>query len=1293
MKIVARYLARYLSYTAAVAAILLLVAIVGLRLWYPNLSEHKGALEGYLSEVVKRPVAIQSLQTQWEGLSPILHASGLRVRRQDGSHSTVRLGSLDMKVNLFALAVGRLEFNSLTLTGPTVAVMRMLDGRLRVGDFISGETTGGDSAGVARWLLQQPSVNVIDGVVVWQDEREPARVLQLSRVNIALSRQHREHRFSGTALLPRDLAEDLKLDGVLKGEPLTDAGFDGTVNARVSGLNVEALPLQLRELAPWLQRGQVDAEVSSSWVAGVVSGAVADIEISEFTVPYGDPPQSLSPHRFASQVSWHHGGDSWRVSFIQPEFELSAGDVLHANQLVLEKVGNARVYNAENVNIDAFVRTVRQLDIDLPWPKLAAHIDPEGVLSSATLTVQGPFLRARDWRFEGQFKDLGWNTHDEVPGATGINGSAIMDGRRGVLTVDSDLLRLAYPRALDETLEFDLFKADLQWSRSTGNWVVDINELLLGNGDLQIEARDAHAEIVEADPRSSFLNATAQVPYLRVDALHRYMPLKLMPDKPREWLQRALVSGIATEGKLEFNGRLSEFPFRSGGGRFHASVRVADGILDYHERWPRLENVNGSLALRNVVFSGEMDTGGIMNSRIAHARVASEDMFVRTRLLKIDGHIDGPVEDIVEFLLRGPFNNRPPEQTLDLVGRGSGTGNVRIELPFTRLKEESRVKGIFRTENAGLVFGSGMEISDISGAVNFTDSTVSGRGLRGRLFDGPVRMDISTVQPRRPPVFAVDAHGRGQPALLSPVLGDKLVTYLAGETEWKGRLEVDGGEASLEVESPLTGAQSGLPPPLRKSAGERFPVVANLEFKPGGAQSVRFELSERLSGFLDFGPGERGLLLDRGQIVMGAGARIRSEAGPGLRVVVDHDRLDADAWIETLESFRDPAQAALPHDDPAREPSLFDAMRALELTTESFILQGRNLGQMTLAATSADSRQWQARLEGESVLGEASASFGPGGTALKLELSRLFWPRAPQHAPAPTAGSTDPARYLALDITAQQFQFAEMTLGELELRAAPEGDSWRVQKLRVEQPAMTIEADGEWVPTQTGQQTRVRSRTTMRDMGDALKRLGFPGHVSGGSADIIANIDWKGSPGAFDFSRLNGVFELQARKGQFLNVEPGSGRLLGLFNVEAFTRRLSLDFSDIFSKGLSFDSISGNGSIRQGDLLSDSLLVVSTAAVIEASGRAGLDTEDYDMELLVAPQVGTNLTLLGALANPAAGAVIFLMQKVFKRQLAEMVHYRYRVSGPWQEPEVVRTAGPADRELNEETVSDAAAEG
>ena len=46
--------------------------------------------------------------------------------------------------------------------------------------------------------------------------------------------------------------------------------------------------------------------------------------------------------------------------------------------------------------------------------------------------------------------------------------------------------------------------------------------------------------------------------------------------------------------------------------------------------------------------------------------------------------------------------------------------------------------------------------------------------------------------------------------------------------------------------------------------------------------------------------------------------------------------------------------------------------------------------------------------------------------------------------------------------------------------------------------------------------------------------------------------------------------------------------------------------------------------------------------------------------------------MLSALANPAAGAVVFVMQKLFKKQLAKIVHYRYQVDGPWEDPHVVK---------------------
>ena len=226
----------------------------------------------------------------------------------------------------------------------------------------------------------------------------------------------------------------------------------------------------------------------------------------------------------------------------------------------------------------------------------------------------------------------------------------------------------------------------------------------------------------------------------------------------------------------------------------------------------------------------------------------------------------------------------------------------------------------------------------------------------------------------------------------------------------------------------------------------------------------------------------------------------------------------------------------------------------------------------------------------------------------------------------------------------------------------------------MQHPSLEIRAEGEWLATQAGSRTRVRAVSKIPRLGVALARLGYAEQIADGQADLTLNLSWDGSPGQFRYATLDGDFQLDARKGRFLQLDPGSGgRLMGLFNIEALERRLTLDFSDIFSKGMSFDTIKGEGTIRDGDLLSDGVYLIGPAALIETRGRAGLAVEDFDMEVTVAPQVGGNLSLLGALANPAAGAVIFIVQKVFKKQLAKAVHYRYHVTGSWDEPSVEPT--------------------
>jgi uncharacterized protein YhdP len=52
--------------------------------------------------------------------------------------------------------------------------------------------------------------------------------------------------------------------------------------------------------------------------------------------------------------------------------------------------------------------------------------------------------------------------------------------------------------------------------------------------------------------------------------------------------------------------------------------------------------------------------------------------------------------------------------------------------------------------------------------------------------------------------------------------------------------------------------------------------------------------------------------------------------------------------------------------------------------------------------------------------------------------------------------------------------------------------------------------------------------------------------------------------------------EVRVTSGQFAQLEPGVGRLLGVLSLQALPRRITLDFRDVFSEGFAFDRISGS---------------------------------------------------------------------------------------------------------------------
>jgi uncharacterized protein YhdP len=295
--------------------------------------------------------------------------------------------------------------------------------------------------------------------------------------------------------------------------------------------------------------------------------------------------------------------------------------------------------------------------------------------------------------------------------------------------------------------------------------------------------------------------------------------------------------------------------------------------------------------------------------------------------------------------------------------------------------------------------------------------------------------------------------------------------------------------------------------------------------------------------------------------------------------------------------------------------------------------------------------------------------------------SRLVIPEAQPGAVLPASlkpASHDRTSDLpALDVTAEQFQLAGKPLGRLELNATPDGRDWRIERLRITNPDGVLAVDGVWQNWLAQPQTRVKVRFDVADAGKMLVRFGYPEGIRRGTAKIEGTLAWSGNPRKIDYPTLTGNFMLDSTKGQFIKLEPGIGKLLGILSLQALPRRITLDFRDIFSEGFTYDQIVGVIGVNRGVATTENLRIEGPAGRVQMSGEVDLGRETQKLNVKVIPSISDGVSLAGALiGGPVAGVGVFLAQKILKDPLDQFVSYEYAVTGTWNEPAVTRVQRP-----------------
>ncbi|MDO9194799.1 MAG: AsmA-like C-terminal region-containing protein, partial [Undibacterium sp.] len=144
--------------------------------------------------------------------------------------------------------------------------------------------------------------------------------------------------------------------------------------------------------------------------------------------------------------------------------------------------------------------------------------------------------------------------------------------------------------------------------------------------------------------------------------------------------------------------------------------------------------------------------------------------------------------------------------------------------------------------------------------------------------------------------------------------------------------------------------------------------------------------------------------------------------------------------------------------------------------------------------------------------------------------------------------------------------------------------------------------------------------------------------------------------------------------GQFLKVDPGAAKLLGVLSMQSLARRLTLDFRDVVSDGFAFDGINATAQIQQGLARTDNFKMRSLNATVLIDGSADIAKETQDLHVAVIPEInaGTASVVYALAVNPVIGLGTFLAQLFLREPLARAFTYEYQVTGPWKDPHVAK---------------------
>lgn len=1246
-----------LAICALLAVLVALYVSLGRQL-IPLVAEYRADAELKAEQALGLPVHVGALEGGWSGLAPVLRVRDLQLG--EGA-AALRLDDVKLVPDLWAsLKAREVRLARIQLGGLQLILRENEQGAWALEGLPHKDDAPLDLADALKRLRQLGRVDLFDSQVTlhpWQ--REP---LTLTYVSLGLQAGASRQSLDLRATLPdgQPLAVSLRSWATAK------AWRDGQVEAYLSLPQSDwARWLPPRLLGQWqADTLRAGGEFWVDWSQGQLQSAVVRLNAPQLKGAYSER-KAVALDNVALSAWFQRRSEGFDVAV--DSLAASIGKTRWESHLQLaQRTGQTPAEESWQVQADRLELTplTPLIDALAPLPdNLKAVVDAlkvTGALRNVRLDIRPKAEGDQRVQFAANLEKVGFDAYHGAPAAGNVSGAISGDLGQGELRLDTEAFMLHLYPIFAKPWHYQKANARLTWTLDKEGFTL-IAPYIKVLGEEGKIAADFLIRLLFEEGREDYMDLRVGMTEGDGRYTAKYLPEVLSPALD-EWLRSAIVKGNVDEGYFQYQGSLNH------GAPPHARdislfFKVHDAALDFQPGWPQVQQVDGEVFIEDSGVRVNARSGMLLDTQVSDVRVNIPHVDAGQHShLYLDGDFDGSLGDGLKILKEAPIGTGAIFAGWE--GEGPLKGKVKLDIPLEH-GQRPKVLVDFATANATLkVAPPTLELSRLKGDFSFDyDKGLSGKDIVLQAFGKPVTAQIAAEGKDGQIQSRITANGQVGLKALTDWLQFQQTLPVSGELPYQLQLLLGSRDNRLTVNSSLKGLTIDLPAPFGKAASDIRDSRFSLTLQ-GPERRIDAAYAD-LARFAYAAPADK-LGQGRGELLLGSG-EANLPGGQGLRVRGHLEALDLAPWQAQMSSLagQDPGGSARQN------------LQGVDLSIGQLKAFGMDLNQ-AVVRLARSGPSWDLRLDSKEVIGNARIPDAKG-VPLTIRLPSLRLPpadpnvTAPENAPDPLA-SVDPRNVPPLDLTIDKLYRGDDLFGSatLKVRQTPRGIA--LSDVDLDLKGLHIDGSGGWEGEAGSTSSWYKGRLDGKNLADVLKAWGFAPTVT--SRDFRMDVDgrWPGSPAWVSLNRYSGSLDAALRTGQFVEVEGSAQalRVFGLLNFNSIGRRLRLDFSDLFSKGLAYDRVKGLLVASEGVYVTrEPITVTGPSSNFELDGTLDLARDRVDANLMVTLPVTNNLPLAALIIGaPAVGGALFLVDRLIGDRVARFASVHYRVEGPVKEPKI-----------------------